>query len=141
MPLGIGSVTTRYSSRSSGVLQATCRRKIDIHHAAAADGELVQRIAEALVSAFQHAEAAGDLAAVEFQRGRLVVATDLPTAGRALKLIGRHEPAEDALIGVATAAGELEVDPLPALLARLDQELLRHVDRLAASGRIDVQAP
>ena len=48
--------------------------EIDVHHAAAADGKLIERIAERLIPAFQHAETAGDLAAVEFQRGRLVVA-------------------------------------------------------------------
>ena len=50
---------------------------IDVDHSAAADGKLIERIAERLISALQQAEAARDLAAVEFQRGRLVVAMDL----------------------------------------------------------------
>ena len=39
---------------------------------AAADRQLRQRVAERRVAALEHAEAAGDLAAVELQRGRLV---------------------------------------------------------------------
>ena len=40
---------------------------------AAADRQMLQRVGEHVVTAFQDVEAAGDLAAVHFQRGRLEV--------------------------------------------------------------------
>ena len=126
-PLGIGSVTTRYSSCSSGVSAGRFFRSIfSSTSPRRPTGSCVKRILELGVTCPARRRSRGA------PRGRRPPAAPARRSASTLQssvvpceLLGRHEPAQDALVGVAPAAGDLEIDPLLAFLLRASRRARR----------------